>query len=145
LFSIQVWISAGLWYDVQNAVIHNDAAIDSIFYFLEHLPLNFKQRFASLCWSLWKDINLKVREEVDELSANVVDRARAPIDDWQAANIPSQTSLQASADQLQPVSVQHQVQQQQPLLLAHVVQQWQPPAQGRLRLARCCSLTLFIT
>jgi len=42
-FSIQVWISAGLWYDIQNAVFHNDITIDSIFYLLEHLPLNFKQ------------------------------------------------------------------------------------------------------
>jgi len=49
---------------------------------------------------LSKHINLKVWEDVDELSDNVVDRAQALIDDWQEANFLSQTSMQAGAHQL---------------------------------------------
>lgn len=101
-FGIQVWNAAGLWFDVQHAAIHNDTATAAIFYLLEHCPINFKQRFTALCWSLWKHRNLKVWEDVDELSAHVVDRARVLINDWHAANfLSTETPIQAGAAQLQ--------------------------------------------
>jgi len=99
-FAIQVWNAAGLWFDVQHAAILNDTA--AIFYLLEHCPIDFKQRLTALCWSLWKHRNLKVWEDVDELSAHVVDRARVLINDWQAANfLSTETPMQAGAAQLQ--------------------------------------------
>ena len=80
--------SADLWYDVQNATIHNGITIDSICYLLQNLSLNLKQRFVAMCWSLWKHQNLKVREDVNEISATVVDKAKVLIDDWLEANVP---------------------------------------------------------
>jgi len=41
-----------------------------------------------MCWSLWKHQNLKVREDVNEISATVVDKAKVLIDDWLEANVP---------------------------------------------------------
>jgi len=71
--AIQVWTSAGIWHEVQNAAIHTDSATDTIFHLLQHLSPNHQKRFAALCWSLWKHRNLKVWEHIDESYATVVD------------------------------------------------------------------------
>jgi len=75
-FAIQVWKSAGMWFDVQHAAMQTDSAVEAIFYLLRNLSVKLNQRFAALCWSLWKHRNLKIWEDVTELSAVVVDRAR---------------------------------------------------------------------
>jgi len=62
--------SAGLWYDVQNDTIHNGTTIDSICYLLQNLSLNL------------------LREDVNEISATVGDKAKVFIDDWLEANVP---------------------------------------------------------
>ena len=97
-FSIQVWNDAGVWNDVQKAAIYTDTVANSIFYILQNLSKDIQQRIAAICWSLWKHQNLKIWENVIESSAQVVDRARQLIDDWQDANLPSQDAhMQQSA------------------------------------------------
>jgi len=90
-FSIQVWQSAGIWFDIQNSAIHTDSAVNSIFYLLENLPPNIQQRVGTICWRLWKHRNLKIWEDVTENSAQVVDRARQLLEEWQDANPPRRT------------------------------------------------------
>jgi len=85
-FAIQVWNSAGIWHAVQDAVLNNNSAVDAIFHLFQNLPTHLQQRFAALCWSLWKHRNLKIWEDVNELSATVVDRACTVLEDWQEAN-----------------------------------------------------------
>jgi hypothetical protein len=53
-FPIQVWNSARIWYEVQHAAIQSDSAVNSIFYLLQNLPMNFQQFVAAIFWSLWK-------------------------------------------------------------------------------------------
>lgn len=74
-FAIQVWLSARIWYEVQNASVHSNYAVEAIFYLVQHLSTSHQQRFAALCWSIWKHRNLKVWEDSDEVSVVVVDRA----------------------------------------------------------------------
>jgi len=38
--SIQVWQSADIWFDIQNAAIHTDSAVNSVFYLHENFPPN---------------------------------------------------------------------------------------------------------
>jgi len=80
-FAIQVWTSAGIWYDIHNAAINSDSSIDTIFYLFQNSTMQVQQRFAAICWSLWKHQNLKIWEDVTEVSAQVVDRARLMIED----------------------------------------------------------------
>jgi len=119
-FSIQVWNSAGIWFEVQNAAIRSDSAINAIFYLL-HALLLFKHR------------NLKIWENVDENSAQVVDRARHLIEEWQEANIPT-TSQQVNAQQQQPVTpLQFHAQQHQNRPAGSVHPKWTPPSIGRFK------------
>jgi hypothetical protein len=55
---------------------------------LQNLSQEHVQRMAAILWSLWKHRNLKLWENENELCANVVDRARHLIEDWQSTNIP---------------------------------------------------------
>jgi len=75
-----------------------------------------------------------ISESVTENSAQVVDRAQQLIDDWQEANLPSQSAhLQKAAQQQQTViTLQHGVQlhNAQP---SPVVPQSVPPCSGRLK------------
>jgi hypothetical protein len=87
-FAIQVWTSPGVWYDIQHAAINSDSAVDTIFYLLQNSATNIQQRFVATCWSLWKHRNFKIWDDVTEVSAQVVDRARHMIEDWQEANSP---------------------------------------------------------
>jgi len=63
-FAIQVCNSAGIWYDVQNAAMNSDSAVNTIFYLLQNSTMHVQQRFAATCWSLWKHRNLKIWEDV---------------------------------------------------------------------------------
>jgi hypothetical protein len=73
-FAIQVWNSSGMWFDVQHATMQTDSAVEAIFYLLRNLSVQLNKRFTALCWSLWKHRNLKIWEDVTEISV-VVDRA----------------------------------------------------------------------
>jgi ribonuclease HI len=146
-FAIQVWNSAGIWHEVQNAAIQSDNAVNTIFYLLHKLPMNVQQRIAAIFWSLWKHRNLKIWENVDENSAQVVDRARHLIEDWQEANRPRSAAFQhENLQQQSAISVQAHAQHQQQSassVQAHVQQQnrpaaavqprWTPPSNGRLK------------
>jgi ribonuclease HI len=151
-FAIQVWTSAGIWYDIQQASINSDSAVDMIFYLLQNSTTNVQQIFAATCWSLWKHRNLKIWDDVTEVSAQVVDRARQMIEDWQEAHSPQLEVLQQPAMQqtqsavsVQPVPQQHQqtgsvavvsVQQsvlQQQQQTGPVLPHWQPPSAGRFK------------
>lgn len=72
-FSIQVWMSVGMWHDVQNAAMNSDFAVNTVFYLLQNSSMDIQQRFAAICWSLRKHRNLNIWEEVTENSAQVVD------------------------------------------------------------------------
>lgn len=53
-FTIQVWNTAGIWQVVQDVVLNNNSAVNAIFHLFQNLPTHLQQRFAVLCWSLWK-------------------------------------------------------------------------------------------
>ena len=112
---IQVWNSAGIWQDVQNATMNSDSTVNTIFYLLQNSPMNIQQCFATICWSLWNHRNLKIWENITENSTEVVDRARHLQDDWHEANFPrTDVSLQAGIQQMHSVVfVQQSIQLQQ--------------------------------
>ncbi|RHN71289.1 putative reverse transcriptase zinc-binding domain-containing protein [Medicago truncatula] len=140
-FAIHVWKSAWMWFDVQHAAMQTDSTVDAIFYLLRNLSVKLNQRFVALCWSLWKHRNLKIWEDVTEVSAVVVDRARALINKWREANAPQlnahsatvqqRMSHQVVGQQLPSVMVQHNILQQQNAHISTAVQQWKPPSLGR--------------
>ena len=142
-FAIQVWKSAGMWFDVQHAAMQTDSAVEAIFYLLRNLSVKLNQRFAALCWSLRKHRNLKIWEDVTEISAAVVDRAWVLIDDWQEANAPQpnvhsaavqqRMSQQVAGQQLPSVMVQQTMLQQHNAHISTAVQQWKPPSLGRFK------------
>jgi len=74
--AIQVWNSVVIWQDVQNAAMNTDSAVNTIIYLVQNSPIKIQQRFAAICWSLWKHRNLKIWGNVTDNSAEVVDRAR---------------------------------------------------------------------
>jgi ribonuclease HI len=133
-FAIQVWNSAGIWYDVQHAAMQSDSAVNTIFYLLQQLPMNIKQRVAAIFWSLWKHRNLKIWEHVDENSAQVVDRARNMIEDWYGANLPRTGSVQQAGAQLQQPVTPLQTYRHNNSRPAGTSQlSWTPPSNGRLK------------
>jgi len=69
-FALQVWIRAGLWSEVQHACTHASST-------------------AALLWSLWKHQNLRLWQGENETVAQVVDRARHLMEDWNLANTPT--------------------------------------------------------
>jgi len=77
--------------------MQSDSAVNSIFNLLQNLPMNIKQRVAAIFRSLWKHRNLKIWDNVDENSAQVVDRAQSMIEDWQEANLSRTTTTQQAA------------------------------------------------
>jgi len=56
---------------------------------LETLSVEFNQRLASTFLSIWKHRNLRVWDDVTEVSATVVERAKNLVVDWQVANAPT--------------------------------------------------------
>jgi len=72
---------AGLWNEVNHAVLITDSTIDVTFSLLQNLSQEHVQCMAVILWSLWKHQNLKLWENENELCANVVDRARHLIED----------------------------------------------------------------
>ena len=129
-FAIQVWRSSGLWTQVNNAIVDNDNVVDVIFALLVDLPTTQKQIFATTVWSLWKHRNLKVWEDVTEVAAVVVDRARVLITDWQIAN--SSTLERRIATAAAPST--HRSFNSAAAAVPAVDQSvWQKPASGRLK------------
>ena len=51
--------------------------------------MELAQRMATVFWSIWKHRNLRVWDNVTEISATVVERARNMVVDWQLANTPA--------------------------------------------------------
>lgn len=78
-FAIQVWRLSGLWFDVSAANSNADSDIGTVFALLDMLTTEHRVVFAATLWSLWKHRNLKVWEDVTEVAAVVVDRARVMI------------------------------------------------------------------
>jgi len=133
-FAIQVWNSAGIWYDVQHAAMQSDSAVNTIFYLLQTLPMNIKQRVATIFWSLWNHRNLKIWDNVDENSAQVVDRAQNMIEDWHEANLPRIGSAQQAGAQLQQLATPLQTHRQHHNRPAGTIQlSWTPPSNGRFK------------
>ena len=62
---------------------------NTIFLLLETLSVEFNQRLASTFLSIWKHRNLRVWDDVTEVSATVVERAKNLVVDWQVANAPT--------------------------------------------------------
>jgi len=80
-----------------------NSAIDAIFLLLETLSAEFNQRLVSLFWSLWKHQNLKVWDDVTEVGAVVVKRAKNIVVDWQHANSLAADDPTSSQQAQQPV------------------------------------------
>jgi hypothetical protein len=141
-FAIQVWNSAGIWYDVQHAAMQSDSAVNTIFYLLQKLPMNIKQRVAAILWSLWKHRNLKIWDNVDENSAQVLDRARNMIEDWHEANLPRTGSIRQAGAQLQQPATslqthgQHHVTSRHHSAVVDTTEQWEVQMQCRCSLFR---------
>jgi len=88
-FVVQIWQMTGLWGVIQHALSSTNSATDNIFLLLETLSVEFNQRLASTFWSIWKHRNLRGWDDVMEVSATVVERAKHLVVDWQVANAPT--------------------------------------------------------
>jgi len=56
-----------------------------IFFLLDQLPSTQKEFFVTIMWSLWKHMHLKVWQQQNETSLQVVEQARHLLDDWRTA------------------------------------------------------------
>ena len=98
-FVVKVWQMTGLWGAIQHALSYTTSATDTIFL----LSIEFNQQLSSTFWSIWKHRNLRVWDDVMEVSATVVERAKNLVVDWKFANVPTvadpipQQRLQPSA------------------------------------------------
>ena len=53
-FVVQVWSMAGMWHQIQNAVVKSPSANKDIFSLFHSLSVTFSQRMAALLWSMYK-------------------------------------------------------------------------------------------
>jgi hypothetical protein len=83
---MQVWQMASIWSEVNYAFLVTNSAI-AVFSLLQYLSQEHAQRLVAICWSLWKQCNLKLQKNENELCANVVNKSRHLIKDRQNANI----------------------------------------------------------
>jgi len=72
-FAIQVWQMTDLWGAIEHALSSTTSVTDTIFLLLETLSVEFNQRLASTFWSIWKHRNLRVWDNVTEVSTTVVE------------------------------------------------------------------------
>ena len=106
----------------------SSSAIDIIFSLLQSLSMTQSQWLAALFWSIWKQRNNKVWENVTDNCATVVERARSMIDDLKIANTPDVRGQNAASagSEAAPVAA---ISTDTALEQVH----WQPPAPGRLK------------
>ncbi|XP_024628858.1 uncharacterized protein [Medicago truncatula] len=129
-FAIQVWRLSGLWSDVSAANSNDDSNIGTVFALLDMLTTKQRVVFAATVWSLWKHRNLKVWEDVTEVAAVVVDRARVMITEWQIANTktPAESRAATTAPPTQLLSNSAEVNSSDDGLVL-----WQKPTSGRYK------------
>jgi hypothetical protein len=80
--AMQAWQEVNLWDTIDRTFCQNfnmDALILSL---LDKLPYTQNELFVTIMWSLWKRRNLKLWQQQNETSLQVVERARHLLDDW---------------------------------------------------------------
>ena len=86
-FIVQVWQMTGLWGAIQHPLSSTTSTTNTIFLLLETLSIEFNQRLTSSFWSIWKYGNYRVWDDVTEVSATIVERAKKLVVDWQFVNV----------------------------------------------------------
>jgi hypothetical protein len=79
----QVWQAAHLWGFVHQAVVECASVDGIVFQLLQKVPASQCSLLAMLLWSLWKRRNLKLWQQHDESTAQVLARAKHVLEDWQ--------------------------------------------------------------
>ena len=74
-----------LWDTIDRTLCKNYNMDVLIFSLLDLLPSTQKELIVMIMWSLWKRRNLKLLQQQNETSLQVVEHARHLLDDWQAA------------------------------------------------------------
>lgn len=126
---------AGIWGAIQHAIQSTTSAAETIFLLLDTLSAEQNQRLAATLWSLWKHRNLKVWDDVTEVSATVVERAKNLVDDWHLANTSSIVAPATQQQAQQPHGGEHSaVTLDTGSSTAPVVSNcWQHPLSGRYK------------
>ncbi|XP_039686979.1 uncharacterized protein [Medicago truncatula] len=126
-FAIHVWNRTGLWSSIQHALASITSVVEAIFSLLETLSVELGQQLATVLWSIWKNRNLRVWEDVAESSAIVVERARNMVEDWNVANSPS--ILASATSQQLFISTEGEVSPPPP----QPIPRWRAPTPGRYK------------
>jgi len=99
----------GIWGAIQHAIQSTTSVAETIFLLLDTLSAEQNQWLAATLWSLWKHCNLKVWDDVTEVSATVVERAKNLVDDWHLANTSSIVAPATQQQVQQPHGGEHSV------------------------------------
>jgi len=99
-FVVHVWHMTDIWGVIQHAIQSTTLATETILLLLDTLSAEQNQRLAVTLWSLWKHRNLKVWDDVTEVSATIVERAKNLVDNWRLANAYSIVAPATSATTL---------------------------------------------
>ena len=85
LRAVQVWPDVHLW-DTIDRTLHQNYNMNAlIFSLLLQLQSAQSELFVTIMWSLWKRKNLKLWQQQNETSRQVVERATHLLEDWRAA------------------------------------------------------------
>jgi hypothetical protein len=83
--SVLCWQQARLWNYVSASLNTNNTIIDNLFSVLNKLEKTQQEFFSVMVWSIWKQRNNKVWENITDNAQTVCERARHLITSWRNA------------------------------------------------------------
>jgi hypothetical protein len=85
--AIQVWRAVNLWKQIDSVLRQNYNMAGVTFTLLQQLNSTQVEQFATILWSLWKQINLKLWQQENETSTQVFECAMHLLEEWRAAHV----------------------------------------------------------
>ncbi|GAU37566.1 hypothetical protein TSUD_153990 [Trifolium subterraneum] len=85
--SRNVWSMTGFFHVVSNAINNNNNAQDIIFHILQQLSKDDSTVFACILWSIWKQRNNQIWNNVTDAQNFVLSRAVNMLQEWKAVCI----------------------------------------------------------
>lgn len=135
----KIWQDCLLLSKVNSVMLDNNTAAELIFALLQELSCVQAELFATVLWSLWKSLNMRLWQNVTETSQDILKRARQLLFSWRDANRKQQNSRlavqQHDSTAAAPAGLISAVQQltDGENVVQQVQVRWQKPEHGRLK------------